>query len=91
MMLRTGKGGRYRCYTSGTAARAGKTGCRGRSVPMARDYVRAFAQHVVVGEKSATIMRTPVNQLAALSSVESAAFGVRRFVPEWRARQDSNL
>lgn len=54
MMLRTGKSGRYRYYTSGTAARAGKTGCRGRSVPMARDYVRAFAQHVVVGEKSAT-------------------------------------
>ena len=222
MMLRTGKSGRYRYYTCGTAARVGKTGCRGRSVPMAhldrvvvdqierrllepgrlaeilrellerrhelanlrhariaelrrkageadarlsrlyqaieegvadlgdanlkarvaelraardeaqrrldlatrdadggepqeitldrlhkfavaarrklrtdneaygRDYVRAFAQHVVVGERSATIMGSPAHLLDALSSVESAAFGVPSFVQEWRARRDSN-
>ena len=55
-----------------------------------RDYVRTFAQHVVVGEKPATIMGTPAHLLAALSSVESAAFGVPSFVQEWRAREDSN-
>ena len=34
MMLRTGKGGRYRYYTCATQARQGKTACRGRSIPL---------------------------------------------------------
>ena len=34
MTLRTGKGGRYRYYTSSTKARQGGTGCQGRTVPM---------------------------------------------------------
>jgi site-specific DNA recombinase len=34
MTLRTGKGGRYRCYTCSTKARQGETGCTGRTVPM---------------------------------------------------------
>jgi site-specific DNA recombinase len=34
MMLRTGKGGRYRYYTCSIKARQGETGCKGRSIPM---------------------------------------------------------
>jgi hypothetical protein len=34
MMLRTGKGSRYRYYTCSTKAARGDTGCVGRSVPM---------------------------------------------------------
>ena len=34
MTLRTGKSGRYRCYTCCTKARQGETGCPGRTVPM---------------------------------------------------------
>ena len=34
MVLRTGKGGRYRYYTCATCSRMGKTACKGRSVPM---------------------------------------------------------
>jgi len=34
MTLRTGKSGQYRYYTCATAARAGKTACKGRSAPM---------------------------------------------------------
>jgi site-specific DNA recombinase len=36
MTLRTGKSGRYRYYTCSTKARQGETGCKGRSVPMAK-------------------------------------------------------
>ena len=39
MTLRTGKGsagGAYRYYTCSTQARQGKTGCKGRSIPMDR-------------------------------------------------------
>jgi site-specific DNA recombinase len=45
MTIRTGKSGRYRYYTCSTAARQGETGCKGRSIPMARldDLV---AQHL---------------------------------------------
>ena len=34
MMLRTGKGERYRYYTCSIKARQGETGCKGRSIPM---------------------------------------------------------
>jgi DNA invertase Pin-like site-specific DNA recombinase len=36
MTLRTGKGSRYRYYTCSTKARQGETGCKGRSIPMAK-------------------------------------------------------
>jgi hypothetical protein len=36
MTLRTGKSGRYRYYTCATSAQQGKSGCKGRSVPMDR-------------------------------------------------------
>lgn len=36
MRLRTGKSGRYRYYTCSRQAIQGKTGCKGRSIPMAR-------------------------------------------------------
>lgn len=36
MTLRTGKGSRYRYYTCSIKARQGETGCKGRSIPMAK-------------------------------------------------------
>ena len=39
----------------------------------------------IMGSKT-ELLRT----LAAAASVESAAVGVRSFIPKWRARQDSN-
>jgi site-specific DNA recombinase len=60
-----------------------------------RDHLRALAQRVEVVSKSeirlmgskTELLRT----LAAAASVESAAAGVRSFIPKWRARKDSNL
>src|SRR5690348_3095902 len=34
MVLRTGKGGRYRYYTCASSAQKGKTACKGRSIRM---------------------------------------------------------
>jgi hypothetical protein len=45
MTLRTGKSGRYKYYTCSTKARQGETGCKGRTVPMAKlDHV--VAEHI---------------------------------------------
>jgi site-specific DNA recombinase len=45
MTLRTGKGSRYRYYTCSTAARQGKQGCPGQSVPMDK-LDRAVIDHL---------------------------------------------
>ncbi len=34
MTIRTGKGGRYRCYTCSIKAQQGEMGCEGCSIPM---------------------------------------------------------
>ncbi len=60
-----------------------------------RDHLRALAQRVevvdpteirILGSKT-ELLRT----LVAAAGVESAAAGVRSFIPKWRAQQDSNL
>ena len=60
-----------------------------------RNHLRALAQRVeVVDPSEIRIMGSKtelLRTLAAAASVESAAVGVRRFIPKWRARQDSNL
>ena len=59
-----------------------------------RDHLRALTQRVevvkpteirIMGSKT-ELLRT----LVAAAGVESAVFGVRSFIPKWRARQDSN-
>ena len=45
MTLRTGKGGRYRYYTCSIKARQGKTGCKGRSIPMEK-LDNLVAEHI---------------------------------------------
>lgn len=59
-----------------------------------RDHLRALAQRVevvdpteirILGSKT-ELLRT----LVAAAGVESAAAGVRSFIPKWRARRDSN-
>jgi site-specific DNA recombinase len=61
----------------------------------ARDHLRALTQRVevidpteirIMGSKT-ELLRT----LVAAAGVESAAVGVRSFIPKWRARKDSNL
>ena len=60
-----------------------------------RDHLRALAQRVeVVNRSQIRIMGAKTELLRALAtgvSVESAVLGVRRFVPKWRPREDSNL
>ncbi len=59
-----------------------------------RDHLRALAQRVEVDAKEVRIMGSKsvlLRTLVAASSGKTAAFGVPSFVPNWRARKDSNL
>jgi site-specific DNA recombinase len=58
-----------------------------------RDHLRALAQRVEVDAKEIRIMGSKsvlLRTLVAASSAKTAGFGVLSFVPEWRARRDSN-
>jgi site-specific DNA recombinase len=59
-----------------------------------RDLLRALAQRVeVVDPSEIRIVGTktdPLRTLVAATGVESAAAGVRSFIPKWRTRRDSN-
>lgn len=59
-----------------------------------RDHLRALAQRVeVVDPSEIRILGTKtelLRTLVAAAGVESAAAGVRSFIPKWRARRDSN-
>ncbi|MBI3707387.1 MAG: hypothetical protein HY246_06880, partial [Proteobacteria bacterium] len=59
-----------------------------------RDHLRALAQRVeVVDPSEIRILGTKtelLRTLVAAACVESAAAGVRSFIPKWRAREDSN-
>jgi len=57
-----------------------------------RDHLRALAQRVeVVDPSEIRILGTKTELLVAAAGVESAAGGVRSFIPKWRARHDSNV
>lgn len=60
-----------------------------------RDHLRAVAQRVeAVSPSKIRILGTKtelLRTLVAAASVETAASGVRSFIPKWRARGDSNL
>jgi site-specific DNA recombinase len=60
-----------------------------------RDHLRALAQRVeVVDPSEIRILGTKtelLRTLVAAAGVESAAAGVRSFIPKWRTQQDSNL
>lgn len=59
-----------------------------------RDHLRALAQRVEVDAKEVRIMGSKsvlLRTLVAASSAKTAAFGVPSFVPNWRARHDSNV
>lgn len=45
--IRTGKGGRFRCYACSIKARQGETGCKGRAIPMDRldHLVAGYIEH----------------------------------------------
>ena len=59
-----------------------------------RDHLRALAQRVeVIDPSEIRIMGSKtelLRKLAAAASAESAAAGVRSFIPKWRALRDSN-
>src|SRR6266446_147301 len=59
-----------------------------------RDHLRARAQRIEVDTKEVRIMGSKsvlLRTLVAASSAKTAGFCVPSFVPNWRARQDSNL
>jgi site-specific DNA recombinase len=60
-----------------------------------RDHLRALAQRVeVVDPSEIRILGTKtelLRTLVAAAGVESAAAGVRSFIPKWRTRHDSNV
>jgi site-specific DNA recombinase len=60
-----------------------------------RDHLRALAQRVeVVDPSEIRILGTKtelLRTLVAAAGVESAVAGVRRFIPKWRTRHDSNV
>jgi site-specific DNA recombinase len=58
-----------------------------------RDHLRALAQRVEVDSHEVRIMGSKsqlLRTLAATSGAETAGFGAPSFVPQWRARHDSN-
>ncbi|MEZ5889642.1 MAG: hypothetical protein R3D52_04855 [Xanthobacteraceae bacterium] len=59
-----------------------------------RDHLRALAQRIEVDAKEVRIMGSKselLRTLVAASSAKTAGFGVPSFVPNWRARHDSNV
>jgi hypothetical protein len=58
-----------------------------------RDHLRALAQRVeVVDPSEIRVLGTELlRTLVAAAGAESAAGGVRSFIPKWRAGKDSNL
>jgi site-specific DNA recombinase len=66
---------------------------RGKDGGFRRDHLRALAQRVEVAEREVRIMGSRnqlLRVLASANSVETAANGVRTYVPEWRRGRDSN-
>jgi site-specific DNA recombinase len=77
-----------------TFARQARKRMRTESGGYRRDHLRALAQRVEVDAKEVRIMGSKsvlLRTLVAVSSAKTAAFGVPSFVPQWRARKDSNL
>jgi site-specific DNA recombinase len=77
-----------------TFARTARRRMRTESGGYRRDHLRALAQRVEVDAKEVRIMRSKsvlLRTLVAVSSAKTAGFGVPSFVPQWRARKDSNL
>ncbi len=65
MTLRTGKGSRYRYYTCSTKARQGETGCKGRSIPMAKldDLVaHHLEERLLVPERLEEVLATVLDR-----------------------------
>ncbi|MGP1394586.1 MAG: recombinase family protein [Inquilinaceae bacterium] len=66
---------------------------RGNDGGFRRDHLRALAQRVEVAEHEVRIMGSRdelIRVLASSNGVESAANGVRTYVPGWRREWDSN-
>ena len=77
-----------------TFARQARRRMRTESGGYRRDHLRALAQCVEVDAKEIRIKGSKsvlLRTLVAISSVKTASFGVPSFVPNWRARGDSNL
>ena len=76
-----------------TFARQARKRMRTDSGGYRRDHLRALAQRVEVDGKEARILGSKselLRTLVAASSAKTAGFGVPSFVPNWRARRDSN-
>ncbi|MCG8592756.1 MAG: hypothetical protein MI785_00055, partial [Kiloniellales bacterium] len=74
-------------------AKAARRRIRGSDGGYRRDHLRALAQRVEVSEREVRIMGSKNTLLRVLTSsngAETAANGVRTFVPGWRRGWDSN-
>lgn len=88
MTLRTGKFNRYRYYTCARAANQGKTGCKGRTLPMAElDTVvmQAFTEALLTPQRLSALLQA---LLARTQTGEEAAGEVARLEKEGRALED---
>ncbi|MGD9656208.1 MAG: zinc ribbon domain-containing protein [Methylocystis sp.] len=76
-------------------ARAARRKLRNEGETYRRDHLRALAQRVeAVNPTEIRILGSKIELLptrVVAAGVESAAAGVRSFMPKWRAREDSNL
>ncbi len=63
---------------------------RDRSSSFARDYLHAVVDSVVVGDDTATITGSHAKLMRAIGEKKMGTGQVPRFIPDWRARRDSN-
>jgi len=63
---------------------------RDRGSPFARDYLRAVVDSVVVDGDTATISGSNARLVGAIVGKKTGTDQVPNFIPDWRARRDSN-
>lgn len=59
--------------------------------PALKAWLRSILGRIVVGDKTIRITGSKEVLASAVTGRNSACQNVRGFVPEWRARKDSNL
>ena len=63
---------------------------RDRASPFARDYLHAVVDSVVVHGDTATISGSHARLMGAIAGKKMGTGQVPTFIPDWRARRDSN-
>ena len=74
-----------------TFSRVMRAKLRDRASPFARDYLHAVVDSVVVDGDKATISGSHARLMRTIAGKKMGTDQVPTFIPEWRARKDSNL